>query len=158
MGDYYALSAAFADWDSVAVAKNARSLADKLKALPAGDITADSIARDSVVIDVVREMSASAAQKAEGIISDTGWTAKRKNLNTLTQDFYDLLRTVKYDSRKLYLQRCPMAFNDTESGDWITDKGKDSIHNPYLGKHHPKYGDAMLDCGENQSVIDFQKQ
>jgi hypothetical protein len=49
-----------------------------------------------------------------------------------------------------------MAFNDTEPGDWLSET--DSIRNPYLGLHHPKYGKAMIDCGQTKSTIDFTKK
>ena len=85
-------------------------------------------------------------------------SVKRESLHALTQHLYDFLRAVRYDAKPLYLQKCPMAFNDTGEGVWLTDRGKDSIRNPYLGLHHPRYGKGMLECGENESTIDFQKK
>ena len=80
---------------------------------------------------------------------------KRRGLNALTQNLYVFLKSVQYDEKKIYLQECPMAFNDTESGLWLSEV--DSIRNPYLGLRHPKYGKGMLECGDNKSVIEYTK-
>ena len=48
-----------------------------------------------------------------------------------------------------------MAFNDTEPGLWLSKT--EAIRNPYLGLHHPKYGKAMLVCGEVKDEIQFSK-
>jgi len=36
---------------------------------------------------------------------------------------------------------------------WLSET--DSVRNPYLGLHHPKYGKAMIECGSTKSTIDF---
>ncbi len=61
------------------------------------------------------------------------------------------LKTVNYEGPKLFLQNCPMAFNDTESANWISNS--EEIVNPYLGKNHPKYKGGMLHCGEIKDTI-----
>lgn len=38
-----------------------------------------------------------------------------------------------------------MAFDDEREGWWISTERE--IDNPYLGKFHPKYKNAMLECG-----------
>jgi hypothetical protein len=49
-----------------------------------------------------------------------------------------------------------MAFNDSIPGDWLSET--ESIRNPYMGLHHPRYGDAMIECGSTKSTIDFSKK
>jgi hypothetical protein len=49
------------------------------------------------------------------------------------------------------LQECPMAFNDTETANWISNSSE--IINPYLGNNHPKYKAGMLHCGELKDSI-----
>ena len=80
-------------------------------------------------------------------------TAKRRALNTISDHLYNFLRVVKYGQKKVYWQECPMAFNDTESGFWLSDSA--AIRNPYLGMHDPKYGSGMLRCGETRDSLDF---
>jgi hypothetical protein len=63
------------------------------------------------------------------------------------------MRTIRYDGGKIYLQECPMAFNETEPGVWLSST--DSIQNPYLGLHHPKYKGGMLECGATKDTLNF---
>ncbi|MBS1925917.1 MAG: DUF3347 domain-containing protein [Bacteroidetes bacterium] len=60
-------------------------------------------------------------------------------------------QSINYEGKKLYLQHCPMAFNDTEGADWLSSS--DEIINPYLGKKHPKYKAGMLHCGEIKDSV-----
>ena len=88
-----------------------------------------------------------------GVLNGTDITAKRRAFHSLSQNFYDLLRIVRYDEGKIYLQECPMAFNDDETAIWLSKN--DEIRNPYLGLHHPKYGKTMLSCGNNKDTLNF---
>jgi hypothetical protein len=152
MGDYYALTEGFVNWDSNAVNARAAALHKSLNNLSLNDLK-----KDSAAYLTAQETAKSTITTVEEIGKAADITSKRRNFNTLSQNIYDLLRAVKYDEKKLYLQECPMAFNDTEAGVWLTDKGSDVIRNPYLGLHHPKYGKSMIECGSNKSTIDFQK-
>ncbi|HUQ96340.1 MAG TPA: hypothetical protein VM010_01660, partial [Chitinophagaceae bacterium] len=80
-------------------------------------------------------------------------TEKRHAFHSFSQNLYDLLRTIKYDGATVYLQQCPMAFNETEEGLWLSKTEK--IRNPYLGLHHPKYKGGMISCGETKDVLHF---
>ncbi len=46
-----------------------------------------------------------------------------------------------------------MAFNDEFEAWWISTQPE--IVNPYLGKKHSKYKDAMLRCGDITDTLDF---
>lgn len=50
------------------------------------------------------------------------------------------------NARPVYVQTCPMAFDDVEAASWLSDSRE--IMNPYLGKNHPRYASGMLHCGE----------
>lgn len=152
MNDYYALTEAFVNWDSNIVNAKATALETSLKA-----ISLDDLKKDTAVYTTAQETVKNSAATAGEIAKSPDLLAKRHSFHALTQNIYDLLRAVKYDEKKLYLQECPMAFNESESGFWLTDKGEDSIRNPYMGLHHPKYGHGMLGCGNHKSTIDFQK-
>ncbi len=49
-----------------------------------------------------------------------------------------------------------MAFNDTESGIWMS--AQSDIRNPYLGTKHQKYKSGMLHCGETKDSLNFKDQ
>lgn len=137
---YYALTEAFVNYDSANIPKLAAGLQQKISLLkPADD--------DSTTANFIARSQRHAAFIAEDHIMEE----KRRSLHALSESMYNYLEAVEYDKEKLYFQECPMAFNDTESGYWLS--AADSIRNPYLGLYHPKYGKGMLKCGENKSVI-----
>ena len=63
-----------------------------------------------------------------------------------TSDMYDLLRVVKYDREKVYMQHCPMAF-EHKGADWLSNTSE--IMNPYIPK-------KMLDCGKVKDSVDYR--
>ena len=144
---YYKLTEAFVNWDSVSVVSLANELNTRLDSLPAEEIKEDTAAAKA------KNYLAGAKKDLSGITAQNDLTSKRHALNALTDNLFQFLSTAKYDREKLYLQECPMAFNDVESGLWISPA--DSIRNPYLGLHHPRYGKGMLECGDNKEVLNF---
>ena len=151
MTSYEALTEAFVNWDSTRASADAKQVEAKLAGIKLDEFNNEEKQTAAASLDLAKK-------DVESMIAATNMEAKRRSLNALTQNLYDFLRAVRYDEKQIYLQECPMAFNDTEAAVWLTDKGKDSIRNPYLGLHHPRYGKGMLDCGDNKSVIDFTKE
>lgn len=146
MDSYHALAEAFVNWDSSAVDRHSKELQTKLDSINFYGFVPQTITAYVDTLDLARKdlKSMTAAQ---------GITSKRHDLNALTGHLYSFLDKVQYDEKKIYLQECPMAFGDTEAGVWLSET--DSVRNPYLGLHHPKYGKAMIDCGATISTIDF---
>ena len=60
---------------------------------------------------------------------------------------FDLIRTVQYDKEVVYLQHCPMAFNE-QGAEWLSNST--DIRNPYIPK-------KMLTCGEVKDSASFKK-
>ena len=150
---YFQLSEALVRWDTLAVTTHAGVIKSDLADLPLQEI------KDSTAVVTARDILSNVSAAAGEMADTMALSEKKLQFHQLTQQLYDLLRTVQYDAGALYLQECPMALNNYASpGLWITDKGKDSIRNPYVGLHDPKYGKAMLECGENKTVLDFQKK
>lgn len=69
--------------------------------------------------------------------SATEVEAQRKQFEFLSNLLIELVRTLNLSSDQLYVQHCPMAFNDT-GADWLSSEPE--ILNPY-------FGDVMLRCG-----------
>jgi hypothetical protein len=148
MQTYYSLSEAFVNWDSVAVSSFAKELSGKLDSLSLIEIkdsAANTTSPGTYIADAKKDLS--------GMMAANDITTKRHALNSFTDHLYQFLNAAKYDRQKLYLQECPMAFNDEEPGVWLSPG--DSIRNPYLGLHHPRYGKGMLECGDNKEVLNF---
>ena len=146
LASYYSLSESFVNWDSVSVNTEAGVLLAGLDSLRIQDLDEAIHQKVALTRNQIRN-DLNALQLEKNI------TQKRRAFNSLTNNLFELLKQAEYDEKKIYLQRCPMAFNDTEPGDWLSEA--DTIRNPYLGLHHPTYGSAMLNCGDNRSSIDF---
>jgi hypothetical protein len=146
---YYALTEAFVNWDSSAVTAQATTLNKTLEHVKWDELQGDTVIYQTATsyIDIFKNAIPTMANAGD-------LTMKRQSFNTLSQNLYDLLRTIKYDGAKIYLQQCPMAFNDTEEGLWLSKSEK--IRNPYLGLHHPKYKSGMISCGETKDTINFR--
>lgn len=146
MDSYHQLTEAFVNWDSTGIIRTSGNLARKLDSINFFGFSPDKITAPVDTLNLAKkDLKAMALNK--------NITDKRRDLYSLTQHMYAFLETVQYDEKKIYLQECPMAFNDTEPGIWLSET-KD-IRNPYLGLHHPKYGKAMIDCGDTKTTLDF---
>ncbi len=82
---------------------------------------------------------------AKTLAGEKNIDAKRKSFETISDNMYNLLRTVQYDREIVYHQFCPMAFNDAGAY-WLSKS--DEIKNPYFGK-------KMLTCGEVKDELNF---
>jgi uncharacterized protein DUF3347 len=151
MNDYYAVKDALVDWDSTKANQAASVLQHYVDSLPLKDLKADTN-----VIATAQNFASSISSEAIGLIKETTIEKKRRSLNMLTDEVYNLIRTVKYDGAVVFHERCPMAFNDSEEGYWLSNSSK--IQNPYLGNKHPKYKSKMVECGEVVDSVDFVKK
>jgi Cu(I)/Ag(I) efflux system membrane fusion protein len=80
-------------------------------------------------------------EKAENI------NKARESFSILTHEIYSLLKEHGGNKKAVYVQSCPMAFNN--KGDyWLSEKKE--VDNPY-------FGSVMLHCGENKEMIQPEK-
>lgn len=146
MDSYHALTEAFVNWDSARVVSETNQLQTKLYSLKLDELKNEVRGTAIGFLDLAKK-------DLQAITSNNSIVNERQGLNSLTQNIYGFLDAVQYDEKKIYLQECPMAFNDSIPGDWLSET--DSIRNPYMGLHHPHYGSAMIECGSTKSTIDF---
>jgi hypothetical protein len=150
LNSYSDLTESFVNWDSLNVKQKANGLKVKLDSINLSELQKDS----SGIYQTAQSFLADAKINLDSMAASNGITSQRLSLNALTQNLYDFLRVVKYDLSKLYLQECPMAFNnETEPGVWLSKVS--TIHNPYMGIHHPHYGKGMIECGETKDSLNF---
>ena len=149
LNTYYALTEAFVNWDSTGVTATANKMNTAL-----ANVKWTELQKDTMIYQTATSDTAAFRSDLEVLAGTADLTTKRHSFHALTQSLYDLLRTVKYDGTKLYLQQCPMAFNDDGEGVWLSKTSK--IRNPYLGLHHPKYSSGMISCGETKDTLNFQ--
>jgi len=152
MDSYYALTESFVNWDTV---KINTSLADLRTSVDS--LRIQEMEKDSAIYPTVQSQWESIKAEINGMQADTSLYEKREDLNMLSQQLFDLLRIVKYDAAKVFYQECPMALNNYESSAfWLSANSETkSRRNPYLGLHDPKYGKAMLTCGQTRDSINF---
>lgn len=147
MEDYGRIAESFVNWDSSATSVTASKLIQDLDLLALEELKKDSSGIHETAVMFVEN----AKGDAQTIASEKSIRQQREAFNSLTDNFYQFLNTVQFDKQKLYLQECPMAFDDTKAALWLSEK--EQIRNPYLGLHHPTYGKGMLSCGETKTTL-----
>ena len=152
LDSYYILTESFVNWDTTKI--NA-SLADLKTSVDS--LRIQEMEKDSAIYPTVQSQWESIKAEISGMEADTSLYERREDLNMLSQQLFDLLRIVKYDAAKVFYQECPMALNNYESSAfWLSANSETkSRRNPYLGLHDPKYGKAMLTCGQTRDSINF---
>lgn len=138
---YYAIHDALVDWDTAKADQAAYALSGKADSLPVQLIKADS-----GIILTARSLAASLSGDAKGFTGETGIEGRRHSFDLMTEELFNLVRTVRYDQGEIYHIKCPMAFNDTVPAFWLSNTS--TVINPYLGNKHPVYKAKMLHCGE----------
>jgi len=149
MDSYYILSEAFVNWDSTKVNAQAASLSQQLDSIQWNELNTDTTG----IATTAKSSVDNVKNDIQTLLQQNEMEAKRRNFQSLSNNLYDFLRVVQYDAEKVYLQECPMAFNDDETAQWLSDKPQ--IRNPYLGLYHPKYGKGMLVCGETKDSLNY---
>lgn len=133
------------------IAENDTAIAQKTVAL-ISDVAGAAVGfeefkNDSVVAATARSYAVSISSELKSIVSEQDREERRKSFQVVSEQIYDLIRTVRYDRAVVYHQYCPMAFNDAGAF-WLSNSS--DIRNPYLPK-------KMLTCGEVKDSIDFRK-
>jgi hypothetical protein len=152
LDSYYTLSESFVNWDTTKINTSLAELKTSIDSLHIQEME-----KDSAIYPTVQSQWESIKAEISGMQADTALYEKREALNMLSQQLFDLLRTVKYDATKVYYQECPMALNNYESSAfWLSANSETkNRRNPYLGLHDPKYGKAMLTCGATRDSINY---
>jgi hypothetical protein len=145
---YYSMTEGFVNWDTGAVNKYAAELKMTLDNLRISELQ-----KDTVIYETSLAFLANSKGETDNILLQSSLDKKREALNNLTDNLRTLLITIKYDQGKVYYQECPMAFNEENSGYWLSPTN--AVRNPYLGTMHPKYKNTMLECGGPKDTINF---
>ncbi|HUC82700.1 MAG TPA: DUF3347 domain-containing protein [Flavisolibacter sp.] len=137
----------FVNWDSAGAREKALDLGGKFLAINLEELKKDSNAIYQTAVDLVGYAKAN----IETIAAEERIRPQREAYNNLTDNIEQFLNTIRYDREKLFVQQCPMAFDDVVAAKWLSKK--EDIRNPYLGLKDPKYGKGMLSCGETIKTI-----
>jgi hypothetical protein len=148
VNSYLSLKDAFIDADTLQIKAKAVDFIASINQIDTSEIKKDTAA----VFETIMATIIDVRSNAESILNQADITEMRRDFSSLTEMMFPVFfNAIKYEGPTLYLQNCPMAFNDTEPANWIS-KTKE-IMNPYMGKKHPKYQSGMLNCGETIDTI-----
>jgi hypothetical protein len=140
---YFKLSNCLVNADTASIKQSAIQMKKNWQSVNASWFIEDTLLVRSLLID----LSTNVQSNLESLIQQTDITEMRRDFSSLTEAIFPaFFNAVHYEGSKIYVQRCPMAFNDTEPASWISPSAE--IMNPYLGKKHPVYQAGMLHCGE----------
>ncbi len=151
MRDYYAVSEALMQGDSAKADGSARVLQLKADSLPFSELKGDS----SIIL-TAQDLATSISSEIKGFVAETSLLEKRKSFNMLTDEIYNIIRTVRYSGEKIYYIKCQKPFKDADEAYWLSNKSK--IINPYLGEEHAGTGEKSLANGEIVDSLDFAKK
>src|ERR1044071_5426956 len=102
LDSYYQLTEAFVNWDTANVNSSLTTLKTTVDS-----IRIPEMQKDSAIYETAKTQWESIQAEIMGMQADTSLYAKREDLNSLSQQLFDLLRIVKYDVSKVYYEECP---------------------------------------------------
>lgn len=144
LSDYYSLKDGMVKSTS-SVASSVDSAANKLIS-SADSLKLTELKADEAIVSTAQSYAQGISAEAKALLGEKNLEAKRKAFQMISDQMYDLVRTVRYDRQVVYHQYCPMAFND-EGAYWLSNNSE--IMNPY-------FGNKMLHCGEVRDSLDFR--
>ncbi len=147
LNSYYALKDGLVASKDASIASNVDASAKQLQSA-ADSLKLDELQGDNAIKETAKSFSQTISSEAAALVGKKNLEEKRSAFKNISDALYTLVRTVRYDRQKMYLQHCPMAFNDT-GADWLSRTS--DIKNPY-------FGSKMLTCGEVTDSLDFSKQ
>ena len=141
MDNYYHLKDALVLSNNTFATEAAKKIISLSDSLDLGELKADAS-----IVTMAKGYLENISAEAKGLVGEQDIEEKRKSFQMISDNMYDLVRTIRYDREKIYHQFCPMAFND--AGAYWLSRTSD-IKNPYYGK-------KMLTCGEVKDSLDFK--
>jgi superfamily I DNA/RNA helicase len=138
---YYAVTNALTKDDAGAAGLAAAQLQADIDTLQVSTIKADK-----GIIETAQFLKNDISGNVKEMVSKQTIEEKRTVLKALTDNLFNLLRTVQYNGNKVFLVNCPMAFNN-QGAQWLNPI--DSVVNPY-------FGSKMLHCGSTVDSLNFK--
>jgi hypothetical protein len=102
--------------------------------------------KDTAQYKTAQQQQANTAGELKGLIGDQSMKEKNTDLNMVSQDLFDLLRTVGYaQSKKIYFTQCSSALGEDNPGYWIgLTSDSTQVQNPYqVGSHCAQIMDSL---------------
>lgn len=133
--NYFAVKDALVKTDGNTASIKATELLSAINTVKMETLTTDEHTVWMKVLKTIKE-------DAEHIADTKDAEHQRDHFNTLSKNFYDLIKVSKQET-PTYLLHCPMA-NEGKGADWLSKEN--TVKNPY-------YGSMMLSCGKVVETI-----
>lgn len=148
---YLKMKNSFIEADTAGIKNNARDFLSLISNIPYSEMKSDP----GNILEALNVTVADVKANTNSLLQQSDIQAMRKNFSSISDLLYPgFLKMINYEGNNLYIQHCPMAFDDEIGANWINEK--DEVLNPYMGKYHPQYKGTMLHCGEVVDSITFQ--
>lgn len=141
MSHYYSLTDHFIAENDTGINAASRRLV-----LAADSLKLDALKADTNIVATARSYAIGISSELKGLLGETELEPKRKSFQLVSEQLYDLIRTVHYDRQIIFQFYCADAFSD-QGGTWLSQSRQ--ARNPYLPK-------KKLDCGELRDSLDFR--
>ena len=142
--DYYSLKEDFiAENDTLSLNNTARAMVVSADSLAFGELKADSS-----LIETAKTYSMGISAELKGLTGENTMDGKRKSFQILSEQLFDLTRTLQYRGGVIYHMYCAEAFSD-QGANWLSNTRE--IRNPYIPK-------KQLNCGSVMDSIDFRQK
>ena len=143
MNAYFKMKDSFVDGDTAQAKVYAGKFINLLDSIPLAELDKDS----AMISETAKANIDDIKANANSLLQQTGITEMRQDFRTVSDMLYPgFFKIINYEGPALYLQNCPMAFDGDKDANWVSNSNE--VVNPYLGKNHPKFKAAMLNCGE----------
>lgn len=143
LGDYYSLKDNFITENDTLINNFAKQMMVDSDSLKFNELKADS-----AIILTAKSTAESISDELKGLIGERDLESQRKSFSTVSEQLYDLIRTVQYDKSVVYHDHCSMAFNEA-GANWLSNSSE--IRNPYIPKKMPT-------CGSIMDTLDFSSK
>lgn len=100
---------------------------------------------DSNLVQTAFSYSDGISSEAQGLLGENNLLSKRRSFQMISDQLYDLIRTVQYQQKPMYRFYCSKAFED-QGAYWISDQK--ALANPYQPNLKPI-------CAEIKDTISF---
>jgi Cu(I)/Ag(I) efflux system membrane fusion protein len=133
----------YLDLKNALVASNAKKSKDKAAELVSNIDKVDESKLEGNQKTIYVKAKSGLKSHAEEIAKSTSLDKQRENFGPLSDQLFEIVKSIKVSDSQIYHAYCPMANNDN-GGYWISEKKE--IANPY-------FGSSMLKCGEVKHTL-----
>ena len=142
---YYSVKDALIADDTAKASAAAHELVIATDSLKLNEIKGDT---NNIIKETAKTFTGTIVGSGQALAAEKDIKAKRKEFEVIADALWSLIRVVKYSGGKVYLQYCPMAFNN-KGANWVSNERQ--IKNPYFGHEMPE-------CGSVEDSLDYSKQ